>query len=75
MTWSCPNTVISADEATARRSVANGALAAGGNLAYHGPGSTLGAGINLAAGGAEVTVVDMRPLVVRFQPPAHPLFL
>ncbi len=47
------------------RSVANGALAGDGSLMQHGPGSTLGATVNLAAGGADITAVDTRPLVAR----------
>jgi len=50
--------------------VANGALAGDGSLMQHGPGSTLGATVNLAAGGADITAVDNRPLVARAQPRA-----
>lgn len=50
------------------RSVASGPLGTDGSVMQHGPGSTLGASINLAAGGADIVVVDQRPLVVRWQP-------
>jgi hypothetical protein len=52
------------------RSVANGALAGDGSLMQHGPGSTLGATVNLAAGGADITAVNTRPLVARARPRA-----
>ena len=45
-------------------SVANGPLAGNGMIAQHGPGSTLGATVNLGSGGADITVGDTRPLVV-----------
>ncbi|KAK9837455.1 hypothetical protein WJX81_003838 [Elliptochloris bilobata] len=43
--------------------VANGPLAGNGMVAQHGPGSTLGASVNLASGGVEIAAVDDRPFV------------
>ena len=45
-------------------SVANGPLGGSGMIAQHGPGSTLGASVNLGSGGADINAEDTRPLVV-----------